>query len=92
MLLIKNPEALFNLDTDSLSFATVHNRHLKPTFNVDEEDGKSEGPVPTVDPSPATPPCRNPNKEAMRTKESLSATSFPPSEEVVGDKRAVDGG
>jgi hypothetical protein len=88
----KKPEALFNLDADALSFTTVHNCHLKSTFNVDEEDGKSQGLAPTADPSPAMPPRTNPNKVATRTKESLSATASPPSEEVVGDKRVADGG
>ncbi len=92
MLLIKTPEeALFDLGADAISFATVHNRHL-PTVNVDKEDGKSEGLAPAVNPSPAKPPCMNPNKEAMRTKESSSATASPPSEEVVGDEHVADGG
>jgi len=41
----KNPEKLFDLDADALSFATVHNRHLQPTFKLDEgeEDDESEG-------------------------------------------------
>jgi hypothetical protein len=37
----KKPEALFDLDADALSFATVHNRHLKPTFIVDDKVGES---------------------------------------------------
>ena len=82
---------LFDLDADDISFATVHNRHLKLTFNVDKEDGKSEGPAPAANPSLAMPPCTNPNKEATRTKESSSATASRPSEEVVGDKRGADG-
>jgi hypothetical protein len=88
----KKPEVLFDLDTEALSFATVHNRHLQPTFNLDKEDSESEGPAPAANPSPATPPCVNPNKEATRTEESLSATASPPSEEAVGDTRAADGG
>jgi hypothetical protein len=90
----KKPEALIDLDADALSFATVHNRHTKPTFNLDkdEEDNGSEGLAPAANPSPATPPRINPNKEATRTKESPSATASPPSKEVVEDVRAVDGG
>jgi hypothetical protein len=91
----KNPEKLFDLDADDLSFATVHNRHLQPTFNLDEgeEDEESEGSAPVANPSPATPPRKNPNQEATRTDEPLAATASPPSEEVVeGDARAAAGG
>jgi hypothetical protein len=91
----KNQEKLFDLDTDTLSFATVHNRHLQPTFNLDEgeEDDESEGLASAATPSPATPPRKNPNQEATRTDESLTATASPPSEEVVeGDVRAAAGG
>jgi hypothetical protein len=87
----KIPEALFNLDADALSFATVYNRHLQPTFNLDKEDSKSEGLAPAANPSPATPPRLNPIKIATRTKESPSATASPPSEEAVGDARGTDG-
>jgi hypothetical protein len=81
----KNPEKRFDLDADSLSFATVHNRHLQPMFNLDrdDKDDKSEGSAPAANPSPATPPCKNPNQEATRTNEPLAATTSPPSEEVV---------
>ncbi len=77
----KNPEKLFDLDADALSFVTVHNRHLQPTFNLDEgeEDDESEGSAPAANPSPATPPRKNPNKEATRTDEPLAATTSPPS-------------
>ena len=89
----KKTVALFDLDADALSFATVHNRHLKPTFIVDNKDGESEGQAPTADPSLATPPRKNPDKEATRTMESPPATASPPSEEAqVGDARAADGG
>ena len=89
----KKPEELFDLDADALSFATVHNRHLKPTFNLDNEDGESEGTASAADPSPATPPRKHPNKEATSTKEYPSATASTPSEEaVVGDACAADGG
>ncbi len=90
----KKPEALFDLNADALSFATVHNRHIKPTFNLDkdEEDNGSEGSPHAANPSPAMPPRINPNQEATRTKESPSATASPPSKEVVEDVRAADGG
>jgi hypothetical protein len=91
----KNPEKLFDLDADALSFATVHNRHLQPTFNLDECDkvDESEGLAPAANPSLATPPRKNPNQEATRTDEPLAATASPPSEEVLeGDLRALAGG
>ncbi len=88
----KKPEALFDLDADALSFATVNNRHLQPTFNLDKEDSKSEGSAPAANPSLATPPRLNPNKEATRTEESPSATASPPSEEADGDACAADDG
>ena len=44
----KNPEALFDLDADALSYATIHNRHLKPTYNVDDEDDESEALAPAA--------------------------------------------
>ena len=90
----KNPEKLFDLDTNALSFATVHNRYLQPTFNLDkgEEDNESEGLSPAANPSPATPPRKNPNQEATRTDEPLAATASPLSEEVVeGDVHAAAG-
>ena len=89
----KKPEELFDLDADALSFATVHNRHLQPTFELDEEDGESEGTAPAANPSPATPPRKIPNKEATSTNEYPSVTASTPSEEaVVGDTCAADGG
>jgi hypothetical protein len=90
----KNPEKFFDLDADALSFATVHNCHLQPTFNLDkgDKDNESEGSAPTANPSPATPPRKNPNQEATRTDEPLAATASPPSEEVVeGDLCATAG-
>jgi len=90
----KKPEKLFDLDADALSFATVHNRHLQPTFNLDEgeEDNESEGLASAANPSPATPPHKNPNQEATRTDEPLADTASPPSEEAVeGDVRAAAG-
>ncbi len=91
----KNPEKLFDLDADALSFATVHNRHLHPTFkaNEGEEDDKSEGLAPAANPSPATPPCKNPTQKATRANEPSPARTFPPSEEEEeGDARAAGGG
>ena len=89
----KKPEELFDLNADALSFATIHNRHLQPTFNVDKEDSESEGTAPAANPSPAMPPHKTPNKEATSTKEYPSATASTPSEEaVVGDACAADGG
>ncbi len=89
----KKPEALFDLNADALSFATIHNCHLKPTFNVDSEDSESEGTAPAANPSPATPPRKIPDKEATRTNESPSATVSTPSEEApVGDVCAANGG
>jgi len=78
----KKPEKLFDLDADALHFATVHNRHLQPTFNLNEgeEDDKSEGSASTANPSSAMPPRKNPNQEATRTDEPLAATASPPSE------------
>ena len=90
----KNPEKLFDLDADALRFATVHNRHLQPTFNLDEgeEDNESEGSASAGNPCPATSPRKNPNQEATRTDEPLAATASAPSEEVVeGDVRAAAG-
>jgi hypothetical protein len=84
---------VFDLDADAQSFATVHNRHLQPTFNVNDEDSKSEGMPPAANPSPTTPPRKNPNKESTSTNEYPSATASTPSEEaVVGDACAADGG
>ena len=91
----KNPEKLFDLDANALSFAIVHNRHFQPTFNLNkgDEDSKSEGLAPAANPNPATPPRKNPNQEATRTDEPLAATASPPSEEVVeGDLHVVAGG
>jgi len=59
----KNPEALFDLDADALSYTTIHNRHLKPTYNVDDEDDESESLAPAANTSPATPPHKNPDNE-----------------------------
>jgi hypothetical protein len=88
----KKPEVLFDLNADALSFATVHEHHLKPTFTLDKEDDKSEGQASAANPIPATLPRKNSNKETMRNRRSSSATASPPREEVIGDKRAADGG
>ena len=61
-------------------------------LNVDEEDGKSEGMAPSANSSPATPPGKNPNKEATRTNESPYALASTRSEEAtVGDACVADG-
>jgi len=92
----KKLEKLFDLEDDALSFTTVHNRHLQPTYtNLDEdkEDDDSEGSAPAANPSPATPPRKNPNQEVTRTNKASSATASLPSEEVEeGDVRAAGGG
>jgi hypothetical protein len=76
------PEALFDLDAKQ-SIKTIHNHHLTPTFNLLEEDDKSEGSAPTANPQPATPPRKNPNKEATRN-ENLSSKTSPQQDEEVG--------
>ena len=91
----KKPEKLFDLENDALSFATVHNRHLQPTFDLDndKEGDDSEGSASAANPSPATPPRKNPNQGATRTNKASSATAPLPSEEVEeGDVRAAGGG
>ena len=89
----KKPDELFDLDADAISLATIHNRHLQPTFNVGEKDGESEERVPAANPSPAMLPRTNPNKEVTSTNEYPSVTASTPSEEaVVGDACAADGG
>ena len=88
----KNPEALFDLDADALSYATIHNRHLKPTYNVDNEDDESEALAPTANASPATPPRKNPDKETPENNDSMDDRDSPLSEEAVGDACAAVGG
>jgi hypothetical protein len=90
----KDPAVLFDLDNDALSFATVHDRHIKkPIINLEEdEDDECEGEASAAIPSPATPPRMNPNKEATRNIPSSPAKASTPSEEEEGDTRAADGG
>jgi hypothetical protein len=88
----KNPEALFDLDADALSYATIHNRHLKPTYNVDNEDDESEALPPPAKASPATLPRNNPDKETPENNDSMDDRDSPLSEEAVGDACTVVGG
>ena len=85
----KGPEALFDLDTEQ-SVKTIHNRHPTPTFTVLEEDDDSEALPPTANPSPATHPRKNPNKDTT-SNETLFSMASPLQEEVVGEMRAADG-
>jgi hypothetical protein len=90
----KDPAILFDLDNDALSFATVHDRHIKnPIINLEEDvDGESEGDASAATPSPSTPPRKkNPNKEATRNITLSSDKASTPSEEDEGDTRAADG-
>ena len=88
----KNPEALFDLDADALSYATIHNRHLKPTYNVDTENDESEALAPAANASPATPPHKNPDKETPENNDFMDDRDSPLSEEAVGDACAAVGG
>ena len=81
----KNPEALFDLNADALSYATIHNRHLKPTYNVDDKDDESEALAPAANASPATPPRKTPDKETPANNDSMDNRGSPLSEEAVGD-------
>jgi hypothetical protein len=88
----KKPEALFDLDTNANSFATIHEHHLKPpTYNLANKDNDSEELAPAANTSPATPPHKNPNKETTGKNISLPAMNSPLRNEEVGDKHAVDG-
>ena len=90
----KDPAILFDLDNDALSFATVHDCHIKnPIINLEEdEDDKSEGDASAATPSLSMPPHKNPNKEATRNITLSSDKASTPSEEDEGDTRAADGG
>ncbi len=90
----KDPAVLFDLDNDALSFATVHDRHIKkPIINLEEdEDDECEGEASAAIPSPTTLPRMNPNKEATRNIPLSPAKASTPSEEEEGDTRAADGG
>ena len=89
----KDPEALFNLDANN-SDKVIHNRHLKPTFVTleEEEDDESEAAAPTVTTRSATPPHKNPNKEAPSANDSVAEASPTHQDEEVGDKRVAGGG
>jgi hypothetical protein len=86
----KQPEALFDLDTDANSFATIHECHLKPTFNLDGEEEDREELASAANASLAMPPGNNPNKDATRNN-ALSATISTLRDEEVGEKHAADG-
>jgi hypothetical protein len=86
------PEALFNLDA-AQSVTTIHNRHQKPSFILEvDDDDDSEVPASAADTSKATPPRKNPNKEATRIMKALEARVSPPQEEVVEGTCAASGG
>jgi hypothetical protein len=86
----KAPEALFDLDAEQ-SVTTIHNRHLTPTFNLDNDDDDSEGLAPAANPRPATPPHRKLHTDAASDKSSKDKAS-PPQDEEVGVLRAAGGG
>ena len=86
----KAPEVLFDLDADQ-SVTTIHNRHLVPTFNLDNDDDDSEGSAPAANPSPATPPRSKLHTEASSDKSSKDKVP-PPQDEDVGVMRAAGGG
>jgi hypothetical protein len=86
----KAPEALFNLDAEQ-SITTIHNRHLVPTFNLDDNDGNSEGLAPAANPSPATPPRSKLHTEAASDKSSKDK-AYSPQGEDVGVMCAAGGG
>jgi hypothetical protein len=87
----KDPEALFDLDMNN-SIKTIHNQHLKPTFTLEfDEDDKSEAAAPAATARSATPPRKNPNKEATSIND-LVAEASPPQDEEVGDTRVAGGG
>ncbi len=84
----KAPKALFNLHVKN-NVKTIHNRHLKPTLTLEDND-KSEGLAPAANPRPATLPRINPNKEATSNK-GLSTMAPPPQDENVGVMCAAGG-
>ena len=86
----KAPKALFNLDAEQ-SITTIHNRHLVPTFNLDDDDGNSEGLAPAANPSPATPPRSKLHTEAASDKSSKDK-AYSPQGEDVGVMCAAGGG
>ena len=84
------PKELFDLDAEQ-SIKTIHNRHLKPTFTLEEEDDDSEGLAPAANPRPAMPPRKSTDKEAMSKKNSFNEAS-PPQDEDIGEMHAAGGG
>jgi hypothetical protein len=86
----KAPEDLFDLVAEQ-SVTTIHNRHLTPTFNLDEEDDDSEGLAPAANPRPAMPPRSKLHTDAASDKSSKDKAS-PPQDEEVGVLRAAGGG
>ena len=86
----KAPEALFDLDAER-SVNTIHNRHLTPTFNLDEEDDDSEGLAPAAIPRSATPPHNKLHTGAASDK-SLKDKASPSQDEDVRVLRAAGGG
>ena len=86
----KAPEKLFDLDAEQ-SITTIHNRHLKPTFTLEEEDDDSEGSAPAANPRPATPPRMSTDKEVRSEKNSPNEDS-PPQDEDIGKMRAAESG
>ena len=57
----------------------------------EDKDDESEAAAPAATARSATPPRKNPNKEAPSAND-LVAEASPPQDEEVGDKRAADGG
>jgi hypothetical protein len=86
----KAPEDLFDLDAEQ-SIKTIHNRHLTPTFTLEDDDDDSEGSAPAANPRPATPPRKSTDKEATSKKNSSNKAS-PPQDEDIGAMRAAGGG
>ena len=89
----KAPEDLFDIDADANSYATIHNRHLKPTYTVEEEDDESEAEASAAVARPATLPRKNPNKETTENNNSLTdKVDSPQNEEAIEDACAAGGG
>lgn len=87
----KAPEDLFDLDAEQ-SIKTIHNRHLKPTFTLEDDDDDSEGSAPAANPRPATPPRKSTDKEATSKQKNSSNKASPPQDEDIGEMRAAGGG
>ena len=86
----KAPEALFDLDAEQ-SITTIHNHHLVPTFNLDDDDDSEGRLAPAANPRPATPPRSKLHTEAASDGSSKDKAS-PPQDEEVGVMRAAGGG